>query len=125
MSWLGDVKSPNAARVLRAGNITLDLETRQLDVDGRVSVLTPKESGLLGLLMSRSGETLTRKQIMREVWETDYMGDTRTLDVHVHWLRKKLGDAGGVPKYLRTVRRVGYKFVDPNSLSEEEPAGDP
>lgn len=74
--------------------------------------------------MSRSGETLTRKEIMREVWETDYMGDTRTLDVHVHWLRKKLGDVGHEPRYLRTVRRVGYKFVDPDSTPQEAPADD-
>ena len=118
MSWLGKEGGSKAARVLRMGNVTLDLETRQLDVDGKVSMLTPKQSGLLGLLMSRPGETLTRKQIMREVWETDYMGDTRTLDVHVHWLRKKLGDVGREPKLLQTVRRVGYRFVGPYSASD-------
>lgn len=120
MSWLGREGGSEAGRVLRVGSISLDLDARRLDVDGRVSVLTPKQLGLLGLFMSRPGETLTRKQIMKEVWETDYTGDTRTLDVHIHWVRRKLGEPHGQPRYLQTVRGVGYRFVDPTA----EPVGD-
>lgn len=101
-------------RVLRVGKVSLNLETRQLDVDGEVSILTPKQFKLLRLFMSRPGQVFTRKQIMKEVWDTDYTGDTRTLDVHIHWVREKLRDVPGPPRYLQTVRRVGYRLVDPS-----------
>ena len=115
VAWLGDEGGPDTSRVLRVGRIALDLDTRRLDVDGEVSVLTPKQFKLLSLFMSHPGETLTRKRLMKEVWETDYTGDTRTLDVHIHWVREKLGDVPGQPRYLQTVRRVGYRFVDPDA----------
>ncbi len=110
---LGKEGRSRKPRVLRVGKIALDLETRRLDVDGVSSILTPKQFKLLGLFMSRPGQVLTRKQIMKEVWDTDYTGDTRTLDVHIHWVREKLRDVPGQPKYLQTVRRVGYRLVDP------------
>lgn len=115
VAWLSEEGRSRGARVLRVGRITLDLDSRRLDVDGQVSVLTPKQFKLLSLLMSRPGEVLTRKQLMKEVWETDYTGDTRTLDVHIHWVRERIGDVPGQPKYLQTVRRVGYRFVDPTA----------
>ncbi len=112
VAWLGEEGIPGPSHVLRVGRIALDLDTRRLDVDGKVSVLTPKQYQLLSLFMSHPGETLTRKRLMKDVWETDYTGDTRTLDVHIHSVRKLLGDVPGEPRYLRTVRRVGYRFVD-------------
>ena len=115
VSWLGEEGKPKAARVLRVGNVALRLDTRQLEVNGDVSVLTPKQFRLLRLFMSHPGEVLTRKRLMKDVWETDYTGDTRTLDVHIHWVREKLGDVPGQPRYLQTVRRVGYRFVDPEN----------
>lgn len=122
VAWLGDEGASGPARMLRIGKIALDLDARRLDVDGEVSVLTPKQFRLLSLFMSHPGEVLTRKQLMKEVWETDYTGDTRTLDVHIHWVREKLGDVPGQPKYLQTVRRVGYRFVDPTAEPAAEPA---
>ncbi len=113
VAWLREEDASSRARVLRVGKIALDLDARRLDVDGEVSVLTPKQFKLLSLFMSHPGEILTRKQLMKEVWETDYTGDTRTLDVHIHWVREKLRDVPGEPRYLQTVRRVGYRFVDP------------
>lgn len=122
MSWLGREGGPEAARVLRVGKIALDLDNRLLEANGEVTVLTPKQLELLGLFMSRPGETITRKQIMKEVWQTDYTGDTRTLDVHIHWVRKKLGDSRGQPGHLQTVRGIGYRFVDPEGTTISEPA---
>ncbi len=113
MAWLGEEGHSREGRLLKIGGVALDLEQRTLMVDGEVSLLTPKQVKLLGLFMSHPGEVLTRKRIMKEVWETDYTGDTRTLDVHIHWVREKLRDVPGEPKYLQTLRGVGYRFVDP------------
>jgi len=113
VALLGEERTSSEARVLRVGKVALDLDAHRLDVDGEVSTLTPKQFRLLSLFMSHPGQVLTRKQLMKEVWDTDYTGDTRTLDVHIHWVREKLGDVPGQPKYLQTVRRVGYRFVDP------------
>jgi DNA-binding response OmpR family regulator len=63
--------------------------------------------------MRHPSEILTRIFLMRQVWDTDYMGDTRTLDVHIHWVRKAIEENPGSPVYLRTVRRVGYRFQAP------------
>lgn len=121
VAWLGDEGERREERVLRVGKLTLDLDSRRLDANGEVTVLTPKQFRLLSLFMSHPGKVLTRKQIMREVWDTDYTGDTRTLDVHIHWVREKLGDVPGEPKYLHTVRRVGYRLDDPDSVTAATP----
>jgi DNA-binding response OmpR family regulator len=97
-------------RFLRVGDITLDGMKRQVQRGGRISHLTPKESRLLQLLMQHAGEVLNRRTIMKEVWETDYLGDTRTLDVHVRWVREKLEDDPSRPEHILTIRGVGYRF---------------
>jgi len=117
--WQGGEGKTVQGHTLRVGKVTLDTESHTLDVDGNVHALTPKQFQLLNLLMSHPGKTFTRKQIMKDVWETDYTGDTRTLDVHVHWLRQKLGDIPGPPRHILTVRRVGYRFVDPEAPQAE------
>jgi DNA-binding response OmpR family regulator len=76
--------------------------------------LTPKQAELLRVFMVHAGQTLTRKFLMATVWKTDYMGDTRTLDVHVRWLRERIEDDPSSPQYLRTVRGVGYRFGVPS-----------
>jgi len=63
--------------------------------------------------MRHPGETLTRPFLMKQVWDTDYIGDTRTLDVHIHWVRHAIEEDPKSPVYLRTVRRVGYRFESP------------
>jgi DNA-binding response OmpR family regulator len=97
-------------RFLRLGDITLDSLKRQVKRGSRVTHLTPKEFRLLHLLMNHPGEVLKRRTIMNEVWETDYLGDTRTLDVHIRWVREKLEDDPSHPQYVVTVRGVGYRF---------------
>ena len=97
-------------RFLRIGNITVDDLKRNMKRSDRVEHLTPKECGLLHLLMEHADEVLSRGIIMKEVWETDYLGDTRTLDVHIRWLREKLEDDPSYPRFIITVRGVGYRF---------------
>ena len=75
--------------------------------------LNPKLSKLLQLFMQQPGEVLTRKFLMQQVWDTSYLGDTRTLDVHIRWLREAIEDDPTDPIYLRTVRRQGYRFETP------------
>jgi two-component system alkaline phosphatase synthesis response regulator PhoP len=105
---------------LTVGSFTLDPEKRRLIHGGHVVRLTPKEYRLLEVLMLHPGVVLSRKQIMKEVWETDYLGDTRTLDVHIRWVREKIEVEPAEPIYLRTVRRVGYVF-DPTAAPEPSP----
>ena len=100
-------------RFLRVGDVTLDGLKRQVQRGGRIAHLTPKEFKLLRLLMQHAGEVLNRRTIMKEVWETDYLGDTRTLDVHIRWVREKLEDNPSRPQYVITVRGVGYRFSPP------------
>lgn len=104
------------SREIRAGPLVLDPDTRILRKGETTMALRPKEAALLTLFMSNQGKVLSRLEITRQVWETDYIGDTRTLSVHVRWLREKIEDNPSAPRFLRTVRGVGYRF--------EVPAGD-
>jgi DNA-binding response OmpR family regulator len=105
---------------LKAGKLHLDLETRSLRRGKRVQQLTPKECTLLEVFMNNGGEVLTRKFLMKHVWETDYLGDTRTLDVHIRWLRQKIENNPSEPVLLRTVRGVGYRFEIPRRGKKKE-----
>ena len=98
-------------KFLKFKSFTLDVRDRLVIRDGVAVYLTPKLYHLLVLLIDCEGHTLFRKTIMKDVWETDYMGDTRTLDVHIRWLRKKIEDDPNDPKYIRTVRGAGYCFI--------------
>jgi len=98
-------------RFMRLPDFTLDCQHHQVLREGQVYDLTPKEFRLLYLLMSHPDEILSRKTIMQEVWETDYLGDTRTLDVHIRWIREKIEQNPGHPERLITIRGVGYRFV--------------
>ncbi len=103
-----DSKPP---RQVTVGALSLDLEKHKLTRGGKSFGLTPKEFSLLKLLMGRAGQTVTRKTLMKEIWETDYLGDTRTLDVHIRWVREKVEDNPSKPQRLITVRGQGYKFL--------------
>ena len=96
----------------------LALEDRDLYlVDGQPPIkLTPKEARLLAVLMQHPGQVVNRATLMQEVWQTDYLGDTRTLDVHICWLRKKLEDDPTHPQLLLTQRGVGYQLNVPGSI---------
>ena len=106
-----DEKPP---RLLTVGPLSLDLERHKLSRGSKSYSLTPKEFVLLRILMSRAGQTVTRKTLMKEVWETDYLGDTRTLDVHIRWVREKVEDNPSKPQRLITARGQGYKLVVEN-----------
>ena len=101
--------------LLRVGDVILHTEQRCVIHRGRESHLTPKQARLLEIFMRHPGEILTRVFLMKQVWNTDYMGDTRTLDVHIHWVRKAIEDDYKSPVYLRTIRQVGYRFKAPDT----------
>ena len=101
----------NRAQILGAGGVRLRLDTHRVYRCDSSHHLPPKEFRLLETLMRHPARVLTRRFLMREVWDTDFVQDTRTLDVHIHWLRKKIEPNPSRPLYLRTVRGVGYNFV--------------
>lgn len=98
-------------RFVRVPGLTLDCYKHQMLRHGKVYNLTPKEFKLLFLLISHHDQVLSRKTIMQEVWETDYLGDTRTLDVHIRWIREKIEDNPSRPQRLITIRGTGYRFI--------------
>lgn len=100
-----------APALLRSGDVELNLDARQVFKGGRELALRHKEFELLSLLMARAGQTVTRAEIFDKVWGTDWLGDTRTLDVHIRWLREKIEDDAAQPRYIQTVRSVGYRFA--------------
>ena len=95
---------------LQVGPLVLDSEQRRVRVSGRQVSLTPRLIVLLKALMDHPGEVINREDLFRTVWETAYIGDTRTLDVHVSWLRQALEDDPRHPQYIKTVRGVGYRL---------------
>ncbi len=98
------------ADVISAGDLTLNISNRCVRLGRKEHQLTPKQSQLLEIFMRQPNEVVTRRQLMKQVWETDYMGDTRTLDVHVRWLRQIIESDPDQPRRLVTVRSVGYKL---------------
>jgi two-component system, OmpR family, response regulator RegX3 len=95
---------------LEAGPVRMDVERHTVAVDGVAVSLPLKEFDLLELLLRNAGRVLTRGQLIDRVWGADYVGDTKTLDVHVKRLRSKIEPDPANPKYLVTVRGLGYKF---------------
>ncbi len=100
---------------LRCGDLIFRPTDGILRKKGEERYLNPKLSKLLQLFMQQPGEVLTRKFLMQQVWDTSYLGDTRTLDVHIRWLREAIEDDPTDPVYLRTVRRQGYRFENPKT----------
>jgi DNA-binding response OmpR family regulator len=96
--------------VLHVGPIRLDLEHRRVRCLGKNERLTPRLVRLLQILMEHKGEVVERESLFKKVWETNYTGDTRTLDVHVSWLRKAIELDPDHPRFLRTIRGVGYRL---------------
>lgn len=94
-------------KVLEVGGLSLDLNGHIVKVDGQRVQLTLKEYELLRLFMENIGRAFTREQLLLKIWESDYFGETRTVDVHIGTLRTKLGEYG---KMIRTVRGVGYRM---------------
>jgi DNA-binding response OmpR family regulator len=99
-----------ASRDLVAGPLRIDLAGRRVNCRGQDLELQPKQFDLLAYLVRNRGTVLTRDQLLHNVWGYDYAGDTRTVDVHVRWLREKLEEDPANPKLIQTVRGVGYVF---------------
>lgn len=98
---------------ISVGNIVLDLEAHTVTKGGKEIAMRQKEFEILSLLMNNIGKVVTRERLFDEVWGTDWLGDTRTLDVHMSWIRAKLETDPANPLYLQTVRGVGYRFTEP------------
>ncbi|MBI3158833.1 MAG: response regulator transcription factor [Chloroflexi bacterium] len=97
-------------RMLKAGPVHLDIEGKQVRSYGRSTPLTPRLVRLLKMFMDRKGEVIEREDLFKKVWRTNYTGDTRTLDVHISWLRQAIEKDPKKPKLLRTIRGVGYRL---------------
>jgi DNA-binding response OmpR family regulator len=111
-----DRGDPKETGALQAGDLSLDLVTRRAFKGYDELTLRYKEFELLSFLMSQPGKAVTRAELFDKVWGTDWLGDTRTLDVHIRWLREKIEDHPSEPRYIQTVRGVGYRFVAPEQV---------
>jgi DNA-binding response OmpR family regulator len=105
-----ELSSESRSRMLVAGPLSIDLAGRRINCRGHDMELQPKQFELLTYLVRNRGTVLTRDQLLHNVWGYDYVGDTRTVDVHVRWLREKLEEDPANPKLIQTVRGVGYVF---------------
>ncbi|GGC05095.1 response regulator transcription factor [Cellulomonas carbonis] len=107
-----DVVDDDDDQVLAVGGLRLDVDRHVVDVDGERVAFPLKEFELLELLLRNAGRVLTRRQIIDRVWGSDYVGDTKTLDVHVKRVRAKIEQDPANPRRLLTVRGLGYKLAD-------------
>ena len=94
----------------KLGPLKLSIKQRRVQCWDEEKRLTPKEAKLLQVLANRAGSTVSRKHLIKQVWETDYLGDTRTLDVHISWLRRAIEKDPLNPRLLKTVRGKGYRL---------------
>jgi two-component system KDP operon response regulator KdpE len=95
------------------GDLIVDAAARQAALDGHVLELSRKEFDLLHYLATRCGRVVTKRQLLADIWGQPYGGADKTVDVHLSWLRRKLGETALEPRYIRTVRGVGVRLVDP------------
>jgi len=102
-----------ANKIITAGDLRLELDAHQVYKREKKLALRLKEFELLSLLMIRQGQVVTRAELFDRVWGTDWLGDTRTLDVHIRWLREKIEQDPSKPQYIQTVRGVGYRLLAP------------
>jgi DNA-binding response OmpR family regulator len=101
---------------LQAGSLTLEDQDLYFGNGKPPIKFTPKEAHLMAVLMQHPGQVVNRATLMREAWQTDYLGDTRTLDVHICWLRQKLEEDPSHPQLLLTQRGVGYQLNVPGNI---------
>ena len=111
-------QTPSAgAEPLRLGAVTIDLAGHRLLRDGAELAITPKAFELLTFLVRNPGQVFSRDQLLEKVWGYDYAGETRTVDVHVHWLRSAIEADPGQPRFLQTIRGTGYVLRLPGQLA--------
>ena len=97
--------------ILQVGFLSLDVDTRTLVTPKGQYHMTPKATSLLHYMMTHHGKILSRSELMENVWDTTFLGDTRTLDVHIRWLRERIEADPSDPKFLITVRGRGYQLL--------------
>jgi DNA-binding response OmpR family regulator len=103
-------------QALGVGDVRMELERHEVRHAGEPLDLTVKEYELLRVLLESAGKVVRREQLVQQVWDTTWFGSTKTVDVHVSALRKKLGDDPAAPRYIHTVRGVGFRFASPAEL---------
>jgi len=97
------------------GDLTVDPRGRRVTLGGRAVELSPKEFDLLAHLAARVGTVVSKRELLSEVWQLPYGGSDKTVDVHLSWLRRKLGESAAAPRLLQTVRGVGVRLAEPES----------
>jgi len=95
------------------GGLIVDASAREASLDGRRLELSPKEFDMLRYLAEHAGEVVSKRRLLAEVWRQPYGGSDKTIDVHLSWLRRKLGESAAESRYLQTVHGVGVKMVEP------------
>jgi DNA-binding response OmpR family regulator len=106
--------SPRSGGPITVGGLTVDPRTREASLDGRALELSRKEFDLLLALAQRAGEVVSKRDLLAEVWRQPYGGGERTVDVHLSWLRRKLGETAAAPRYLHSSRGVGIRLAAPD-----------
>jgi DNA-binding response OmpR family regulator len=115
------VGRPDAGQAVIIGELRLDNAAREVTVRGGRVDLTPREFDLLSYLASRVGSVVSRRELLTHVWRQPYGGPDDTIDVHLSWLRRKLGETAQNPRYLRTIRGVGVKLSAPDESGSVPP----
>lgn len=105
-------QSPGETNRLTVGGLVVDVPARAASLDGEPLDLSPKEFDMLRTLVERAGQVVTKRELLAEVWREPYGGSEHTIDVHISWLRKKLGETAQEPRYIHTVHGVGVKLVE-------------
>ena len=110
-------EAPKRRGAIEVGDVKLEPASRTVKKAGRPVELAAREFDLLHLLMQNAGEVVRREEIMDRVWDENWFGPTKTLDVHISWLRKKIEDDPANPHYITTIRGVGFRFAPPESAA--------
>jgi DNA-binding response OmpR family regulator len=97
--------------VIVSGDLVLDPTTYTVQRAGRTLLLKPRAFELLSFFMAHPSQVFSREQLLQQLWDDPYIGDTRTVDVHVHWIREQIEDDPSQPRRLRTIRHIGYQFL--------------
>ena len=106
-----DDESPGAPQEITVSDLVINNETREVMQNGNLINLTFKEYELLCVLINERSRIISREELLNAIWGFEFMGESRTLDIHIRTLRQKLGDNADEPKYIKTVRNVGYRFI--------------
>ncbi|RAJ61788.1 DNA-binding response OmpR family regulator [Streptomyces sp. Amel2xB2] len=121
---LGTGTPPEPERPIRVGELVVAPSAREVTLDGEPLELTPREFDLLCYLARRAGQVVSRRDILAAVWQQPLGGADKTVDVHLSWLRRKLGETAQQPRYLHTVRTVGVKLAPPGAAASDDGTGD-